>query len=63
MATPKKRQSHSRTRTRRSHDHLKPSYLGTCARCGSARRPHTICDSCGHYRGKQWIDKDTDFDE
>lgn len=63
MATPKKRKSHSRSRMRRSHDALSPTFLGSCPRCGSARRPHTICDGCGHYKGKQVIDKDTDFDD
>tara|TARA_R110002072_G_scaffold7318_3_gene39919 strand:- start:437 stop:631 length:195 start_codon:yes stop_codon:yes gene_type:complete len=63
MGVPKKRKSHSRIRMRRSHDALRPSYLASCARCGSARRPHTICGSCGHYKGKLVINKDTEFDD
>ena len=56
MGTPKKRKSHSRVRMRRNHDALKANHLGSCQRCGSARRPHTICGVCGFYKGKTWID-------
>lgn len=25
----------------------------TCAQCGSPKRPHMICASCGYYKGRQ----------
>jgi len=52
VGTPKKRKSHSRTRMRRSHDALKKIGLGSCPRCGTNRRPHTVCETCGHYRDR-----------
>lgn len=52
MAVPKKRKSHSRVRMRRSHDALRPLQLSACPRCGTSRRPHTVCDTCGHYRDR-----------
>ena len=60
MGTPKKRKSHSRVRMRRSHDALKALHLSACPRCGSALRPHTLCDNCGHYRGRQVIDVESE---
>ena len=27
-----------------------------CPRCGTARRPHTVCDTCGFYRDRTAID-------
>ncbi|MGC6487449.1 MAG: 50S ribosomal protein L32 [Planctomycetota bacterium] len=27
--------------------------LVRCTHCGAMIRPHTICKSCGHYRGRQ----------
>ncbi len=58
MAVPKRRQSRSRTRKRRSHDAMKPLYLSRCKQCGSASMPHRICDNCGHYGGRTVIDKE-----
>lgn len=56
MGTPKKRKSHSRVRMRRSHHGLRPVHLSECPRCGSARRPHTVCENCGTYRNRLVID-------
>lgn len=52
MAVPKKRKSHSRTRTQRSHDALTPSYWVTCAQCRDPMRLHRVCGACGYYRGR-----------
>ena len=53
MGTPKKRQSHSRSRMRRSHDALTPVHTAECSRCGNtSRRPHTVCENCGTYRNR-----------
>lgn len=55
MAVPKKKTSKSRRGMRRSHDSLKDITLTECSNCGSKKRPHHLCDSCGHYKGIQII--------
>jgi large subunit ribosomal protein L32 len=55
---PKKRVSRSRRNNRRSHDALSAPTLATCPECGSKARPHTVCQECGTYKGKQVIKVD-----
>ncbi len=57
MATPKRRQSKQRTRTRRAHDHAKMPTLAVCSNCGAWHVYHTVCGECGHYRGKLAIEE------
>ena len=53
MAVPKKRKSHSRTRTQRAHDHLtRPGWV-TCAQCQEPKLLHHVCAACGFYRGRE----------
>jgi len=56
MPVPKKRTSKSKNRTRRAHHALKAAGLSFCANCNSAKFPHSVCEACGHYRGKQVIE-------
>jgi large subunit ribosomal protein L32 len=49
MPNPKRRHSRHRKRIRRSHDGLQSTPVNHCPRCGSAKRPHRVCDNCGHY--------------
>ncbi|MSR76911.1 MAG: 50S ribosomal protein L32 [Candidatus Omnitrophica bacterium] len=53
MANPKRRHSNTRTRLRRSHDHLIVQASGLCPNCKAAIRSHRICKFCGFYKGKQ----------
>lgn len=55
MALPKRRQSHSRTRKRRSHDALTPPTVATCSECGEPKLPHRLCSGCGSYKGRTVI--------
>lgn len=55
MANPKKRKTHSKTRMGRSHLALKKVGLTKCEKCGEMKKPHTACDFCGTYKGKQVI--------
>ncbi len=55
MAVPKKRKSHSRTRTQRSHDALTPKRWVTCAQCQDPVKLHEICGHCGYYRSREVI--------
>ena len=51
MAHPKRRQSHTRQAKRRTHDVVKAPTLATCPNCGALHIYHTVCPSCGYYRG------------
>ncbi len=62
MAVPKKKVSiakkHQRTstwRTNKIKKTLKKLVLVTCENCGSLKRKHHVCPSCGYYKGKQVI--------
>lgn len=52
MAVPKKRQSHGRTRRRRSHHAIPAKNVIKCPKCGSVNLPHQTCSDCGYYKGK-----------
>ncbi|MDE1160497.1 50S ribosomal protein L32 [Granulicella cerasi] len=55
MPNPKRRHSKQRTAKRRSHDFLTPNTgVGNCPNCGAKRVPHTVCASCGQYKGRQY---------
>lgn len=53
MANPKRRHSNTRTRLRRSHDHITVQRAGLCPNCKAPVRAHRICKACGHYKGRQ----------
>lgn len=56
MAVPKYRTSKSKRNMRRSHHALKPIGLSVCANCNEVKLPHCVCESCGHYKGKQVVE-------
>lgn len=54
MAVPKQKLSRSRTRNRRAKWMRQPKpHVAVCPRCQEPREPHTVCRSCGTYRGRQ----------
>jgi large subunit ribosomal protein L32 len=53
MAVPKKKTSKSKRNMRRSHDGLTASAYNECGNCGELKRPHHVCDSCGHYDSRE----------
>jgi large subunit ribosomal protein L32 len=55
MAVPKRRKSHSRTRTQRAHDALTPAGWVTCAQCREPMARHHVCQACGYYRGREVV--------
>ena len=55
MALPKKKMSRTRRNRRRAHDALGKIHLVKCPDCGSMARPHTICPTCGKYRGVEYL--------
>ena len=55
MAVPKKKSSKSRRNMRRSHLKLDGATAVKCPQCTDPVKPHTVCKSCGYYKGKQVI--------
>ena len=52
MAVPKKRTGHSAQGKRRSNWKATKPTLTTCPNCGQPVLAHTVCTSCGTYKGK-----------
>ncbi len=52
---PKRKHSSGRRDRRRAHDALTPVSLVACSNCGEMRLPHTVCPSCGHYKGREVV--------
>jgi large subunit ribosomal protein L32 len=57
MAVPKRKQSHSRSAKRRSHNAIKPIQLVYCPQCGTAAPSHVACPKCGYYQGRTVIEE------
>jgi large subunit ribosomal protein L32 len=53
MAVPRKKVSRSRRNMRRAHDSLKAVTTVECPNCGEIKRPHHVCQACGHYDGRE----------
>ncbi len=52
MAVPKKKVSRSKRNMRRSHDALSALNFSRCTNCSSPKLPHSVCESCGFYKGQ-----------
>ncbi len=52
-AVPKHRISKSHRGERRAHLGLTKPNLSVCENCKKKREPHTVCQFCGHYDGKE----------
>lgn len=61
MPVPKKRTSKSKNRSRRAHHALTAPGRSICTNCGAIKHPHSVCEACGHYRGKQVIEPKTNL--
>lgn len=53
MAEPKKRLTSTRSGNRRSHLNIDRPAVAICPNCKSTVKPHTLCQKCGYYKGKQ----------
>ncbi len=56
MAVPKRRTSKTKTRTRRSHDHVAAPNVVRCPQCDEPKLSHHACPNCGTYRGRQALE-------
>jgi len=52
MALPKRRQSNTRGKKRRTHYKSQLKSLRVCSQCNSKKMPHRACPNCGYYRGR-----------
>ena len=52
---PKRKHSKGRRDRRRSQDALILPNLVTCSNCGKKRLPHTVCASCGYFKGREVV--------
>ena len=60
MALPKRRHSHTRTKTRRAQYKVTQSVqLQDCPNCGTPKMYHRVCPSCGEYRGRTVVERDS----
>ncbi|WP_029512694.1 50S ribosomal protein L32 [Mycoplasmopsis iners] len=50
---PKRKTSKQRKHKRRTHDALPVQNLISCNNCASMIQQHTVCYSCGFYKGKK----------
>jgi large subunit ribosomal protein L32 len=56
VAVPKRKQSRSNTRARRSQWKTTAANLTTCPSCKAEKLPHTACPACGAYDGRVYVE-------
>lgn len=49
MATPKRKTSKARKRSRRTHWKLSKPIVANCSNCGAPKLAHHVCPECGYY--------------
>lgn len=57
MAVPFRRISKTRKRKRRTHFKISLPGITKCSECGEVIKTHRACSACGHYKGKEVINK------
>ena len=55
MAVPKNKVSKARRDKRRANWKLSAPNLVECPQCHELKMPHSVCPSCGQYKGKEVI--------
>jgi len=53
MAVPKRKTSKARRDKRRTHFKLATPSLQECPNCHQPKRPHSVCPTCGTYKGRE----------
>lgn len=55
MGVPKQRKTKARQGNRRSHHALSSMVFSLCAKCGKDVLPHRLCENCGTYRQREFV--------
>jgi large subunit ribosomal protein L32 len=55
-ALPKQRHTKGHRNQRRMHIFVKPPTVTKCQKCQQPVLPHTVCQNCGTYKGREVID-------
>src|SRR4051794_175707 len=53
MAVPKRKTSKARRDKRRATHSIEAPRVNTCPQCGSPKRAHRVCPTCGTYKGRE----------
>lgn len=53
MTNPKHKTTKSKVGMRRSHHHTSTILGAKCENCGELKQAHTVCPSCGTYKGRK----------
>ena len=63
MANPKRKHSKARTAKRRAvyYSSLEKPEVMECENCGNPKMRHRACPTCGHYRGRQVIERSEEY--
>ena len=56
MATPKRRTTKAKSRSRAAHWKATPPTYSECSQCRQPKLPHRVCANCGYYRGRQAVE-------
>ncbi|HEV3399974.1 MAG TPA: 50S ribosomal protein L32 [Actinomycetes bacterium] len=56
MPVPKRKTPRAKTRHRRSHWKSAAPTYASCPQCRQAKLPHTVCQNCGYYGGRQVVE-------
>ncbi len=58
MSLPKRRTTRMKRNMRRAnHDKVAAPTLVSCPNCGAMAVPHRVCGACGHYAGREIVEK------
>jgi len=55
MGVPRGKHTKSKRDKGRMHLFIKEPALVPCPKCGKPKRPHTICENCGYYKGREVV--------
>lgn len=58
MAVPMRKLSKRRTRMRAAHHAISAKNLRECPRCAHPGLSHRVCGNCGHYAGREVVNKE-----
>ena len=56
MATPKRKTTKTKSRSRAAHWKAEPPAYAECPQCHQPKLPHRVCLNCGYYGGRQAIE-------